>query len=65
LIIIFANVQQIRGVSEMFNTAQIERLKTLLQPDVVAELGLLARGPVDLLQLLRISANLSGDSGAR
>jgi hypothetical protein len=35
----------------MSNTAQIERLKTLLQPDVVAELGLLVRGPVDLQQL--------------
>ena len=35
----------------MTNTAQIERLKTLLQPDVVAELGLGVRGPVDLLQL--------------
>jgi hypothetical protein len=35
----------------MTNATQTERLKALLQPDVVAELGLLARGPVDLLQL--------------
>ena len=35
----------------MSNTAQIERMKTLLQPDVVAELGARVRGPVDLLQL--------------
>ncbi len=35
----------------MSNTAQIERLKTLLQPDVVAELGARVRGPLDLLQL--------------
>ena len=35
----------------MSNTAQIERMKTLLQPDVVAEWGRRVCGPVDLLQL--------------
>ena len=35
----------------MSNTAQIERMKTLLQPEVVTEWGLRVRGPVDLLQL--------------
>lgn len=35
----------------MANATQTERLKALLQPDVVAELGVRVRGPVDLLQL--------------
>lgn len=35
----------------MSNATQTERLKALLQPDAVAELGAWVRGPVDLLQL--------------
>ncbi len=38
-------------MNEMTNTAQIERLKKLLQPDVVMDLGVRVRGPLDLLQL--------------
>jgi hypothetical protein len=35
----------------MTNTIQTDRLKKLLQPDVVIELGEMVSGPLDLLQL--------------
>lgn len=38
-------------MNAMSDATQTERLKKLLQPDVVAELGARVRGPLDLLQL--------------